>query len=184
MTLWTLADGTSVALHEIGPADAARVQRFVRGLSDRSRRRRFFAPVRELSADLLASVARAAGPRERNVAAVAGGEIVALAQCIAVTRREAEFALAVDDAWQGLGLGTRLLRTLCDHAREAGFETLAGDVLADNWPMLACAVALGFEAIEGGEPDIATVVRRLEPSAAAAVPQARWPARQAEMTAV
>ncbi len=56
----------------------------------------------------------------------------------------AEFALAVADAWQGLGLGRRLLGRLIDVARSHGVATLTGDILRDNPAMLALAGSTGF----------------------------------------
>ncbi|MFK0119552.1 GNAT family N-acetyltransferase [Streptomyces sp. NPDC090994] len=39
---------------------------------------------------------------------------------------DVEAALLVEDAWQGRGLGTRLLRALARHAVDGGWETLYG----------------------------------------------------------
>ena len=51
--------------------------------------------------------------------------------------RTAEFAIAVSDAWQDVGLGGELMRRLLARARSSGIKRLYGDVLADNAPMLA-----------------------------------------------
>ncbi|WP_454315270.1 N-acetyltransferase family protein [Streptomyces phaeoluteigriseus] len=44
----------------------------------------------------------------------------------------AEAALLVEDAWQGRGLGTRLLRHLGHHALADGWETLYGFFLSGD----------------------------------------------------
>ncbi|MEO6624448.1 MAG: GNAT family N-acetyltransferase [Burkholderiaceae bacterium] len=56
----------------------------------------------------------------------------------------AEFALAVADAWQGLGLGSRMLDTLMAAAAAHGITQLYGDVLRDNRAMLGLASGSGF----------------------------------------
>lgn len=48
----------------------------------------------------------------------------------------AEFAIVVADAWQGRGIGTRLLDKLIDIARRRGLRQLHGDILGTNLPML------------------------------------------------
>lgn len=48
----------------------------------------------------------------------------------------AEFALMVDDEYQGLGIGTLLLRHLAIIARDAGITSLCALVLTDNSKML------------------------------------------------
>jgi acetyltransferase len=57
---------------------------------------------------------------------------------------EAEFAVAVSDAWQSRGVGTHLLRQLADYAAEQGLALLRGTILADNVPMLRLAKRLGM----------------------------------------
>ena len=79
----------------------------------------------------------------------------------------AEFALAVADAWQGLGLGRRLLGRLMAVARSHGVATLTGDILRDNLAMLALATASGFTRLR--HPDdmrLVRVQRDLQPSPA------------------
>jgi GNAT superfamily N-acetyltransferase len=54
---------------------------------------------------------------------------------------DAEFAVAVADAWQGAGLGRALLLRLAAHARAHGLRRLFGDVLWGNTPMIGLARA-------------------------------------------
>ena len=162
MKRWTLADGTAVALRDIGPDDAPLVQRFVHGLSDASRRRRFFTAVRQLSDRQLGRLMRAVRVDDLNIGVIAGDEMVALAQCLETQPGAAEFGMVVADAWQRRGLGARLLSLMCEHARRSGFLTLRADVLADNWPMLVLASRLGFQVAEQEDDDVLEV--RLDPS--------------------
>ena len=61
------------------------------------------------------------------------------------------------DAWQGQGLGRRLLATLLEHARTAGVREAVGVVLATNKAMLRLARSMGFSVT--AEPGDATVMR-------------------------
>lgn len=136
-----LADGRSVIVRPVLPQDAALHQAFVRSLSPRSRYRRFHGPVAELPepmlrylneidyASHLALLAQITDPR--------AGEIqVAEARWVRREKPEqshiADFALAVADGWQGVGLGAHLVALLEQSAAQAGIERLSGDVLAEN----------------------------------------------------
>ena len=71
--------------------------------------------------------------------------------------RSADVALVIADAWQGIGLGRRLLEILPDHARAAGVGEMAGLVLATNVRMLRLARSLGCAV--SPEPGDATLLR-------------------------
>jgi acetyltransferase len=55
-----------------------------------------------------------------------------------------EFAIAVDDAWQGSGLAGALMGDLIEIARARGVTAMEGFVLAVNHKMLKFARQLGF----------------------------------------
>lgn len=56
----------------------------------------------------------------------------------------AEFAIVIADAWQGRGIGKRLLGKLIDIARSRGVQRLYGDILGTNRPMLELVRKLSF----------------------------------------
>lgn len=140
--------------------DGPRAQAFMRALSPTARYQRFFGPMNELPADMLARLARydpheavtlyASGPgaadpnsdsSASNTESILGiGEYV-----VDASLRHAEFAVVVADDWRHAGIGTQLLEQLIRIAREAGIDTLEGDILATNEPMLRLARKLGFE---------------------------------------
>ena len=61
---------------------------------------------------------------------------IALATYVQIDEKRAEMALVVDDAFQGLGLGSVLIEHLGEAAAEAGISTFEAEVLASNADML------------------------------------------------
>jgi len=162
-----LKDGRPVALRVAGAEDAVAVQRFVRGLSEQSRRYRFFAPVRELSLEQLERLTRSHPPDELalvgEITAETGeSRIVALAQYVVCEPLDAEFAVVVDDAWQRQGLGMQLVGALAEQAARAGVTALSGFVLPDNWPMLSFLARLDCELDADSDPNLIRAIKRLE----------------------
>jgi len=167
-----LKDGRRVALRIASSEDMPAVQQFVRGLSDQSRRNRFFAPVRELSPDQLQRVTRSCPPDELALVGEtvddAGSRIVAMAQYVVCEASEAEFAVVVDDAWQRKGLGVELLTVLGEYAARAGLPAFAGLVLPDNWPMLGLLASMDCELMPDCDPYLIRAVKRFDRHALAA----------------
>jgi len=156
----TLANGRSLRVRPVGPRDAGAEQAFVAGLSPVARFRRFHFGLNELPAALLRTFVSA--DQQTHVALVAETvddlRIVADARYVLDgTARTGEFAIAVADEWQGLGLGSRLMQRLVAQARRAGLARLCGDVLADNEPMLALLRRL--EARLASDPKDASLYR-------------------------
>lgn len=146
-----LADGTTVAVRPISPADAAREQAFVRGLSPRSRYFRFMNTLSELSPQLLERFTRPDPAREIALVALTGSadgrneEQVAVARCFRTHENgPAEFAIAVADRFQGKGLGQLLMQELIACARLRGWRRLEGVILWNNHQMLELMHGLGF----------------------------------------
>ena len=71
-----------------------------------------------------------------------------------------EFALTIGDAWQGQGIGARLLCALIREAERRGLRSMVGHILLDNRPMLALARHHGF-GIEESPDDTATRIATL-----------------------
>jgi acetyltransferase len=145
----TLRDGTRVIIRSIGPEDAEREQAFVRGLSPESRYFRFMNTLRELSPEMLERFTHPDPAREVALVALAdeGGKQsqVAVARCAAGSERDScEFAIVVADAYQGRGLGSRLMQELIARARARGVARIEGLVLASNHHMLELMQSLGF----------------------------------------
>ena len=150
--------GTAITIRPIQPSDRAMEQAFVRHLSQRSKHLRFFTPIRELSNAMLDSFTHIHFPD--NMAFIAtdssGVTEIGVARYKMTNDNCAEFAVVVADAWQGLGVGTLLLRHLFRCAETAGVKKIEGTVLRENRNMLKWARGSGFEARI--DPDDASIV--------------------------
>ncbi|MDQ0139114.1 GNAT family N-acetyltransferase [Cupriavidus necator] len=143
---WTVGRGAQVTLRRTGVHDVAALRAMVDALSRESRYFRFLTGGRVVD-EIVASLA---APGDDGAALVVVGPdddgrqaIVASAEYV-VSGQVAEFAVVVADAWQGQGLGRRLIARLCELARAAGLHGLRGDVLSENRRMLAILRGLGF----------------------------------------
>jgi len=144
-------------LRPIRPEDAEIEAAFVRGLSPQSKYFRFLGSLNELTPEMLARFTRIDPDREMALIATtmeAGREIE-----IGVARFAAhddgatcEFAIVVADAWQGKGIGTALMESLMDGARERGLRAIEGNVHQENHNMRRLMRRLGF-AIETDRDD-------------------------------
>ena len=59
--------------------------------------------------------------------------------------RVAEFSILVSDAYQGMGIGSKLLRELVEHAKSEGIDTIEAVVLPTNQSMVHVMKKTGFE---------------------------------------
>ncbi len=160
---WTLADGETVRVRPIRPADAALEQAFVKDLSPESRYSRFMGDVGELSPEMLERFTRIDYPHDLALIVThveAGREReIAVARYITLPDgRSCEYAIVVADAWQHHGIGHRLMEALIRFAREGGLARMEGYVLATNRSMLELMHSLGFETGPSQEgPQVRTV---------------------------
>lgn len=161
----SLRDGSMLRVRPMRPEDTAREQRFFGGLSEQSRYLRFQHHLPALSARMLERFTQLDYDRELALVALEpeGDEFVAVGRYVPMPDgMNAEFALAVADAWQGRGLGAVLLTKLAECARAAGYDTLVGMVLNANHGMVDLALNLGFEVSRRTSTDV-TLVKPLAP---------------------
>ena len=142
--------GTALVVRPAAPGDEEPIQALVRGLSPRSRYLRFFNGIRELSPQWLERFARAVPDSGVTLLALVPDRDrlipVGMAQYATDPYpRRGEFAVVVDDAWQGVGIGRQLIENLVHIARDAGIERMEGEVLVENRPMLRLVRNIGFE---------------------------------------
>ncbi len=139
-----LRDGTALHLRAVRTDDAPRLQAFHKRLSRRTIQFRFFGVMPELSDELAERLSHVDYENRMAVVgtvAMPGGsvdeQIVAIARYQCRTPEAAEIAVAVEDRWQGRGIGPQLLQTLAAYARTRGLAVFIAEVMYDNDRMLA-----------------------------------------------
>lgn len=156
--LWPLKGGGEYTVRPIHPDDAQALQAFMKGLSAESRYFRFVSSMAELPPAMLARFTLIDYDREMALCAVVEEETVdadgtkhVRERIIGVSRyitnpdqTSCEFSLVVDDAFAGQGLGSRLMLSIMDVAREKGLQEIIGLVLTNNEGMLRLMRSLGF----------------------------------------
>jgi len=127
-------------------------------LSPESRYFRFVSSIAELPPSMLARFTLIDYDREMALVAIhkqrtagADGEITETERIIGVSRyitnpdqSSCEFSLVVADDFNGKGLGSRLMQSIMDVARDKGLTEIDGLVLANNPGMLKLMRSLGF----------------------------------------
>jgi GNAT superfamily N-acetyltransferase len=164
----------AAAIRPASAADAGALADFFAGLSAQTRYLRFFAPVTP-GPQLLRQMSGGDG-RADVVLAVRGGVIVGHAMAVDQAgprgARTADVGVVVADAWQGLGVGSALIRALTAGARARGVTSLTMDVLPGNRRMLALIASHWPAARAEGYAGFATFRIRLACSGRAGRPDA------------
>ena len=136
----TLRDGRTIEIRTQRSQDREGMQAAITRSSSGSLYRRFFAVRREFSEketdyfleiDFVNHVALVAVANDADQPTIVGG-----GRYVVVQPRQAEVAFAVIDAYQGLGVGSALMRHLAALGHEAGLRELIAEVLAENVRML------------------------------------------------
>jgi GNAT superfamily N-acetyltransferase len=140
-----LSDGSVLRIRMISPDDADALRAFHARLSHESIVLRFFGPHPRLSEAEVQRFTHVDGIDRLALVAEQNQDLVAVARYDRPSGSdEAEVAFVVDDAFQGRGLGTILLRHLAAAARPRGIRWLAADTLSENYPMLNVFRDAGF----------------------------------------
>jgi GNAT superfamily N-acetyltransferase len=143
-----LVDGTSIAYHAIAPDNASALQRFHHRLSERSIYLRFFAAKPELSNKKAGYFTNVDGINRFALVALdpeRPEEIIGVASFDREgTTERAEYAAAVEDRWQGRGLGLALTRRLIEAALKRDIRVFTGVLLPENTRMLHLLRDLGL----------------------------------------
>jgi ribosomal protein S18 acetylase RimI-like enzyme len=132
-----LVGDRTLTVREITIDDIERLRRLFTRLSPDSVYRRFFSPVQEPPRTALLWLANVDHANRDALVALDGDEIVAVARYDGrAGTHQAEIAVTVEDAWQGLGVGKQLTRRLAKIAVDHGIESFEAVVQPDNRPAL------------------------------------------------
>ena len=174
--VWPLRGGGEYTVRPIHPDDAQMLQDLVQGLSAESRYYRFVSSMTELPPSMLSRLTLIDYDREMALVAIhrerkAGedGEMVETERIVGVSRyitnpdkSSCEFSLVVADDFNGKGLGSRLMLSIMEEARDKGLAEIEGLVLANNPGMLKLMKGLGFHIKSFAEdPDFKLVTHTL-----------------------
>jgi GNAT superfamily N-acetyltransferase len=128
-----LRDGSEVQMRRADSSDAPLVAALHARCSPEARRSRFLSPTPRLAPGELDELLGESGRGEAVLAVTAdGGSAVAIASLHLESVESARFAVLVENAWQGRGLGTALLRRIAESAAEQGVVELTGTARADD----------------------------------------------------
>ena len=152
--------GGKYTVRPIHPDDAEMLQELVQNLSSESRYFRFVSSMKELPSPMLSRLTLIDYDREMALVAIhrerkngPNGESVETTRIVGVSRyitnpdqSSCEFSLVVADDFNGKGLGSRLMLSIMEEARDKGLDEIEGLVLANNSGMLKLMKSLGFTA--------------------------------------
>ena len=160
-----LRDGRRIRIRAIRPDDKQRLLGHFSRLSTESVYQRFFGVKKTLTPedlvhftelDFVDAVGLVATLGEGDQERIVGVGRYFVDPAGPGAPRRAEVAFAVEDAQQGRGIATQLLRQLIPFARRNGIVALEGDVLGDNIHMLHVFSRMGF-AVSGSSHGVVSL---------------------------
>ncbi|WP_133012852.1 GNAT family N-acetyltransferase [Marinomonas flavescens] len=162
----TLRDGSSITVRPVRPEDSSMIADFVRGMSKETRYLRFISNIEELTPRMLSTMSHI--DYDREMAFMAVQEIDGKEHLIGTSRyidnfddQSCEFAVVLDDTFQGQGLASYLMKQLFLAAADKGIRVMKGIVLAENKRMITFCKHLGFT-ITRDPDDIGQVIATLK----------------------
>ncbi|HWI02914.1 MAG TPA: GNAT family N-acetyltransferase, partial [Acidimicrobiales bacterium] len=160
-----LADGGTVRVRPIQPADGPALVTFHSGLSDDAVYHRYFAAKPKLSDADVAHLTTVDHVDRVALVAELGRELLAVARYerLPAPPSDAEVAFVVSDKHQGRGIGTVLLEHLASAARERGINRFVAETLADNGRMLDVFRNAGFDERTKMGDGVVSVAMIIEP---------------------
>ncbi len=161
-------DGAAYHVRPIRPADVALYPDFLARVSAEDLRRRFLAPRKNFSDQMLKRLTQLDYDREMAFVALekTSGDLAGIVRLSADPDHEtAEFGLVVRSDLQGHGLGFALLRQLIDYAAADGLKRIEGLILSENTKMLAMCREFGFVVTHDlTDPGLSTAMLKLGPA--------------------
>ena len=163
-----LTDGSTAWVRPVSPADIPEIKALHARLSRETVRLRYFGAHPRLPEDELTRLVEAEGPDHLTLVAERGSQLVGMAEYDRIPGSHvAEVAFVVDDAHQGVGIGTLLLEYLASEGRRYGFKRFAADTLFENSPMMKVFRDAGFTQHSQLEDGVIRVVMDISPTSEA-----------------
>lgn len=143
----SLRGGEKVLIRPLTAADGALYPDFLSEVSAEDLRLRFFAPMRQVSPELIDKLIHY--DQQKAMAFIAIEE--ASGRMLGVVRLHddesgdtGEFAIILRTRLKGYGLGWLMMRHMIANAKAKGLKTVRGQVLSENTTMLMMCEELGF----------------------------------------
>jgi acetyltransferase len=154
ITNWKIKNGSQVTIRPIRPEDEPLMVKFHETLSEESVYYRYFSQLKldqRIAHERLTRICF--NDYDREIALVAEQKDKAgKTEVLGVGRlsklrgiNEAEFSLIVSDRWQGMGLGTELLKRLIAIGRDEKLSRISANILPENHAMQHVSKKLGFK---------------------------------------
>ena len=167
-----LRDGRSVTIRAIRPDDKGLLIDALNKVSPQSLYFRLFSGKRKFSDDEMNQIVAvdfvdivalvAVLDEDRLDKIVGGGRYVRIGP--SATGQRAEVAFLIDDAHQGLGIGSRIFKHLVEIARDAGITHFEAEVLPSNATMLRLFARSGLLVAKTMTRDSVHVTIQLNPA--------------------
>jgi len=155
ISTWKAPDGTEVLIRPIRPEDEPLLVKFHGTLSERSVALRYFHAMKysaRVAHERLTRICFIDYDREMALVAERKNPVTNEPEIMGVGRLskirgtgDAEFALLISDRFQGMGLGTELLKRLLQVGRDENIERIVADILPENLAMQKVCEKLGFK---------------------------------------
>ena len=163
-----LKDGSRILLRPIRQDDAERWLAFFQRQSEQTKYLRFQRDPGEMGPE---DALRFCTVDYKNTFALVGEvqkeqrkEIIAIGRYYRLpNKRSARVAFAIEDAYHGKGIGTRLIEWLANAARDNGIAVFEGDILAENERMMSVLRDYGFHIdseLKGGVYHVTITIAR------------------------
>ena len=149
-SLWTLRDGTTILLRPIRPEDETLWSDMFHHLSEKSIRYRFFGKIKDVPHDIRTRYCNIDYDRELAIVAELneGGhkKILGIVRLIIEPNGKAgEIAFIVADAWQRLGLGSKMVDYMIEICKDKNLETIYAVMRIDNMQAIHLLKKMDFK---------------------------------------
>ncbi|MBF0412781.1 MAG: GNAT family N-acetyltransferase [Desulfamplus sp.] len=137
----TFKGGVTIRFRAIKPSDEESMRHFFYRCSDKIIYYRFFYSIKTMSHDKMQEYVNVDYSKEISIVGLIGNacdeQIIAEARFVRDERTSyGEVAFLIEEAYQGIGVGSYMLNLLTTLAREQGIKGFSAEILAENHPMI------------------------------------------------